>query len=187
MELSRGFQLTCKRGWIFVGGSWRSASLTLQIPYILGRPLFAKPNFTLQCKFHLPTQSQRRVYSRGNRGSTIPPSFFPFRCHACCPTGVKTGENFSESAVNWFLNRGRVLEAGWKKQSRLSRRSRWNEGGFCRLSDAFNSIIRPSEFVKRRCFDWLNFIRYWILVFCSIISYFCAISIIEILFEKWNR
>lgn len=63
-------------------------------------PLFAKSNFTLQCKFH---PLQQREYSRGNRGYHPPRHLSPFLDFTLadrCPIGVKTGGNFGERPTN---------------------------------------------------------------------------------------
>lgn len=135
-------------------------------------PLFAKPNFTLQCKFH---PLQQRGYSRGNRGSTIPPSSPPFplsRFHACRPVSNRCKNRWKfwrashESTVNWFLDLAdSVFSRPGEKNNRAHLGGVRGETGWILrsgLSDAFHAIIRPSEFVKQCCFDWLNFIRYWI-------------------------
>lgn len=71
----------------------RSASLTLQIRYTPSQPLFAKANFTLQCKFqaeyiYSPLSSLFRL------GFTVPLARWPNDCY---PTGVKIGGNRREA------------------------------------------------------------------------------------------
>lgn len=109
------------------------------------------------------------------RKSRIPPSSPPFplsRFHACRPVSNRCKNRWKfwrashESTVNWFLDLAdSVFSRPGEKNNRAHLGGVRGETGWILrsgLSDAFHAIIRPSEFVKQCCFDWLNFIRYWI-------------------------